>query len=80
VSSPDQYAKHRSAIIQFLAEERKKRGISKYQIEQRAGISQQMVGYVESAAKNPSLETMLRIAGGIGVNLGDVIKKTVPKK
>jgi transcriptional regulator with XRE-family HTH domain len=76
VPSPDKYAKQRVEIVRLLAEERKRRGISKYQIEQRAGVSQQMVGYVERGSKNPSLETALRIAGGIGVDLGKIIEKT----
>lgn len=62
-------------IVRILVEERERQGISKYKVEQTSGISQQMVGYVERGVKKPSLETALRMADGIGLNLEDVIKK-----
>jgi DNA-binding XRE family transcriptional regulator len=62
-------------IIRLLREERKRQGLSKYAVEQRAGISQQMVGYVERGLRKPSLETILRMADGLGVDLSDIIKQ-----
>jgi transcriptional regulator with XRE-family HTH domain len=34
-----------------------------------------MVSYVERGMRNPTLDTMLRISGALGVNLADVIKQ-----
>ncbi len=69
-------------IIRLLREERERRGLSKYAVEQRAGVSQQMVGYVERGLRNPSLEVALRMAAALEVDLGDLIKQAAetPKK
>lgn len=40
---------------------------------ERAGLSQQMVSYVERGMRNPTLETLLRIAAALEVNLADVL-------
>ncbi len=59
----------------MLAAERKQRGLTKYAVEQRCGLSQQMVGYVERGLRKPSLETALRLADGIGVDLAKIITR-----
>ena len=77
------YAALCDGIIRLLREERKRRKLSKYVVEQRAGVSQQMVGYVERGLRKPSLETALRMAEGVGVDLADIIKqarKATPKR
>ncbi|MBM3836263.1 MAG: helix-turn-helix transcriptional regulator [Verrucomicrobia bacterium] len=61
-------------IVGLLREERAHRGISKYAVEQRTGISQQMVGYVERGLRKPSLETALRMADALEVDLAEIIK------
>ena len=60
----------------MLAAERKRRGLTKYRVEQRCGVSQQMVGYIERGLRKPSLEIALRLADGIGVDLAKIITKT----
>ena len=62
-------------IVRLLREERKRQGLSKYTVEQRSGLSQQMVGYVERGLRRPSLETALRLAEGLGVDLAEIITK-----
>jgi transcriptional regulator with XRE-family HTH domain len=62
-------------IVRLLRTERERQGLSKYAVEQRSGISQQMVGYVERGMRKPSLETALRMADGLGVDLADIIKE-----
>ena len=62
-------------IVGLLREERARRRLSKYAVEQRGGISQQMVGYVERGLRKPSLETALRMADGLEVDLADIIKR-----
>ena len=69
------YAELSECIVRLLYAERKGRGLSKYAVEQRSGISQQMVGYVERGLRRPSLETALRMADGLGVDLAEIIKK-----
>ena len=62
-------------VIKLLREERLKRGISKYALSAKCGLAQQTISYVERGLRQPSFETVLRIADGIGVNLEDALKK-----
>lgn len=62
-------------VIKLLREEREKRGISKYQLSAQCGLAQQTISYMERGMRQPSFETILRIADGIGVNLEDLLKK-----
>lgn len=62
-------------IVQWLRDERERQGLSKYEMEQRCGLSQQMVGYVERGLRNPSLETAVRMADALGFDLEEVIKQ-----
>lgn len=41
----------------------------------KAGLSQQMVSYVERGIRNPSLETLLRIAQALDIPLGTLITR-----
>ena len=77
------YAELSERIVRLLRDERARQGLSKYAVEQRSGISQQMVGYVERGLRKPSLETALRMADGLGVDLAKIIKqarKVAPKR
>jgi transcriptional regulator with XRE-family HTH domain len=61
--------------IRLLREERERRGLSKYALSAKCGIAQQTISYMERGMRQPSFETILRIADGIGVNLEDILKK-----
>ena len=77
------YAEFSERIVRFLRDERIRRGLSKYAVEQRSGISQQMIGYVERGLRKPSLETALKMADGVGIDLAKVIqqaRKIAPKR
>ena len=78
-----QYEAIRTEIVRLLREERERRGLSKYEISQRSGVSQSMLSLVERGLRNPTMELMLRIADGIGIDLSSLIKKaqnTISKK
>jgi transcriptional regulator with XRE-family HTH domain len=62
-------------IIQLLKEERERRGLSKYAVAQQSGLSQQAIGYMEKGHRIPSLETVLRIAKAMNVDLAAIIKR-----
>ena len=62
-------------IIQLLKEERERRGLSKYAVAQQSGLSQQAIGYMEKGHRIPSLETVLRIAKAMNVDLAVIIKR-----
>lgn len=62
-------------VVRLLREERERQGLSKYAVAERSGLSEQMVGYVERGLRHPSLETVLRLASALEVDLGEIIKK-----
>ncbi|MBI1176399.1 helix-turn-helix domain-containing protein [bacterium] len=62
-----------SNVVRLLREEREKRGFSMNGVAQRAGLSHSIVSLVERDLRNPTLDTLLRIAEAIGVDLGEVI-------
>ena len=62
-----------SQVARILREERQKRGLSMTVVAERAGLSQQMVGYVEREIRTPGLDTLLRITDAIGVEVADVV-------
>jgi len=61
--------------IALLQKERERRKLSKYYIAQHSGLSPQMIAYVERGERNPTLETVLRMAEAMNVNFEDFIKR-----
>ena len=64
-----------AAVARELRLEREKRKLSKNRTAARAGLSQQMVGYVERQMRNPTLDTLLRMAKAMEMELWPLIKK-----
>jgi len=64
----------RSNVARLLREERERQKVSLNALAQRAGISRQMVSFVESEERNPSLEMLLRLTIALNVKLEDVIR------
>ena len=63
-----------SRVARILRRERERQKLSMNLVAQRAGISQQMVSYVEREMRNPTLETLLRIATAIDIDLSEVLR------
>lgn len=61
-------------VIRLLRRERVRRGVSKYQLSAQTGLAQQTLSYIERGLRQPSFETILRIADGIGISLEKVLK------
>ncbi|HEX3626237.1 MAG TPA: helix-turn-helix transcriptional regulator [Verrucomicrobiae bacterium] len=61
--------------IAVLQKERQRRKLSKYYVAQASGLSPQMIGYIERGMRNPTLETVLRVAEAMDVKLEDIIKR-----
>jgi transcriptional regulator with XRE-family HTH domain len=61
--------------ISRLKVERERRKLSKYFIAQESGLSPQMVGYVERGLRNPTLETVLRMAEAMDVEFEKILKQ-----
>lgn len=64
-------------IIHLLRSEREERGVTKYALAQRSGLSQQAIGYLEREEKMPSLETIVRYAAGLEVDLADIVRRAM---
>jgi transcriptional regulator with XRE-family HTH domain len=62
-------------VARLLRKERERQGISRYAMAAKSGLSEQAIGYVERGLRNPSLETALRMAAGLEVDLGDILKQ-----
>jgi len=46
-----------------------------YRIAKKSGLSLQMISYVERGMRNPTLDTLLRIAAALNVDLSRLIKQ-----
>lgn len=69
-------------VIRLLREEREKRGLSMNVVAQRSGLSHSIVSLIERDLRNPTLDTLLRIAEAIEIDLGDILtraRKEIPK-
>ncbi len=62
-----------SNVVRLLREAREKRGLSMNVVAQRSGLSHSIISLVEHDLRNPTLDTMLRIAEAIGIDLGKTI-------
>lgn len=64
-----------SAVAQLLREERERQGLSMNMLASKAGLSQQIVSYIEREMRTPSLDTLLLITDALGIELWRVLKK-----
>jgi len=62
-------------VVRLLREEREKRGLSMNEVAQRSGLSHSIISLVERDLRNPTLDTLLRIAEAIGIDLGEIITR-----
>jgi transcriptional regulator with XRE-family HTH domain len=83
VPGTDHFESVRREIVRRLRAERLRKKLSNYAVSQNSGVSESMLSLVEHGLRNPTMELLLRIADGIGVNLADVVndaQAAVPKK
>ena len=64
-----------NAIARIMREERELRGLTLSAVAAKAGISYQMVGMVEKQARNPTIDTLLRMCGALEIDLEKVIRR-----
>jgi predicted transcriptional regulator len=62
-------------VVRLLKEERERKGLSMSVVAQRSGLSHSIISLVERDMRNPTLDTLLRIAEAIEVDLGKIISK-----
>jgi transcriptional regulator with XRE-family HTH domain len=64
-----------SHIARLLREERQRNKLSMNALAERAGLSRQMVSYIEKEERNPTVDTLLRITEVLGVQLEQIIQR-----
>lgn len=64
-------------VAKILRKERVRKGLTMTNVAGRAGLSQQMVSYVERGLRIPTLDTLLRIASAIDIHLPDVLEQAI---
>ena len=72
------------AVVRLLRDERQRKGISMTRLAEGAGLSQGMISLVERDLRNPTLNTLLRMAEVLEVDLWRILQKATneaaPKK
>lgn len=55
-------------FLQRLKEEREKAGMSQLELAYKAGLSQNMITYLETGKRTPTLTTILKICNALEIN------------
>ena len=62
-------------VVRLLRKERIRRKISLNRLAEKADLSRSMVSYVERGMRNPTIDTLFRIAGALDIDLWRMIKR-----
>ena len=62
-------------VAHDLRDERIRQRVSMDSLAAKSGLSQPMISYVERGMRNPTLDTLLRIAIALDVDLSQLLKK-----
>ena len=71
---PDQAEKVVSRVVDRLREIREDIGLSKNRLAKLAGVDPKTVAFVEKRQRNPTLFTLLLLAGAMEADLGEIVK------
>lgn len=63
-----------AAVTQAIKKERLRQNLSMNALAERAGLSQQMVSYIERGMRNPTLDTLFRLSIAMEIDLFLLIK------
>lgn len=66
-------------VVRLLRQERQDQNLSVYRVAKNSGLSQQMIHYVEQGMRNPTLDTLLRIANVLDIDFAELIKRATAK-
>ena len=72
-------AKIAREVARLLRAERVRQKISMRQLSRMSGISQSMISYVEHDKSSPTLDSLLRIANALDIDLADLMRKAISK-
>ena len=62
-------------IAKALRDTRVRKGLSMSAVAERAGLSQQMVSYVERQMRMPTLDTVLRMSEALAIDPSELLRK-----
>lgn len=62
-----------ATVAHALKQERLRQSLSMNALAERAGLSQQMVSYVERGLRRPTLDTLFRMSFALEIELGALI-------
>ena len=62
-------------VAKMLRQQRLERNLSLTRTAEGAGLSRQMVSYVERGERIPTLETLLRLCRALDIDLSELISK-----
>ena len=64
-------------LVRLMAEERKRAKCSKNKLAYLTGLNQSTVSRLENYHDNPTLDSLLRVADALELNLGEVLKQAI---
>ena len=67
-------------VITRLRKEREKAGLSQVELALRADISQNMINYIETGKRTPSLDSLLKICNALNINPAVLFVNTQEEK
>lgn len=67
-------------VAQSLRDERIRQRVSMDQLAAKSGLSQPMISYVERGLRNPTLDTLLRIAAALDVDLSKLLQQALKRR
>ena len=62
-----------SLVAKRLKAERRKAGLTQLELSMRAGVSQNMIAYIERGDRNPALRTVMKICNALNIRLSDLL-------
>ncbi|MDO5627266.1 MAG: helix-turn-helix transcriptional regulator [Mobilicoccus sp.] len=75
----DSSSDHLARIGSRVREERRDQGLSVTALSHRSGIGRTTLSDLESAARTPTLETLAKIASGLGVAMPELLERRPPE-
>ena len=66
-------------VARLLREERLRAKMPMVRLAKKSGLSVAMISYVERGLRSPTLDTLLRIAAALGVDLSKLLKQAAKR-
>jgi len=77
VKKADRRAAVCAELVRIMAEKRKRVKCSKNKLAYLTGLNQSTVSRLENYHDNPTMDSLMRVADALDLNLGDVLKQAI---